>query len=187
MMRVEYQIVCVMFILATCVAATRLIYHDGITGNKRRLLFDCRILAGMIIVLTFWSGNIGYHLQSLYDNKMEAKDKIIENLQAEQKEHGKKIANIHDHETANNQSQATDDTAGNPVSITSGRIEVTTPNGHKVSWTDTRSTGRSLRGGTSKRGHSDGGIFSGARNFTARDWGIVRLPGEPGTTVEHNY
>ncbi len=76
------QILFLLILLTISVAGTRLIYHDGLIGNLKRLEKHCRMLALLIVVTVTYAGSIGYRLNSYYERCLMDKENTIRMVQA---------------------------------------------------------------------------------------------------------
>ncbi len=58
----KVQILCFLAFVAVSVGSTRLIYHDGVIGARKRLARHCKMLSVMIVILCAWAGTIGFKI-----------------------------------------------------------------------------------------------------------------------------
>lgn len=89
----QIQLLCFAALVIVCVAGTRLIYHDGIVGDIRRLKWHCQMQAALILILCGWAGSIGFRINESCVAIIEEQSEVIEQLQAMRGEPVKGIAN----------------------------------------------------------------------------------------------
>lgn len=58
----KIQVICFLAVAAVSVGSTRLIYHDGVIGARKRLARHCKMLSVMIVILCAWAGTIGFKI-----------------------------------------------------------------------------------------------------------------------------
>ena len=58
----KLQVICFLAVAAVSVGSTRLIYHDGVIGARKRLARHCKMLSVMIVILCAWAGTIGFKI-----------------------------------------------------------------------------------------------------------------------------
>ncbi len=78
----KIQLLCFAALVVVCVAGTRLIYHDGIVGDNRRLKLHCQMQAALILILCGWAGSIGFRINESCVAIIEQQSEVIEELQA---------------------------------------------------------------------------------------------------------
>ena len=78
----QIQLLCFAALVIVCVAGTRLIYHDGIVGDNRRLKLHCQMQAALILILCGWAGSIGFRIAESCVAIIEQQSEVIEELQA---------------------------------------------------------------------------------------------------------
>lgn len=73
----KLQVICFLAVAAISVGSTRLIYHDGVIGARKRLARHCKMLSVMIVILCAWAGTIGFKInQSCVAIIEDQKEKI---------------------------------------------------------------------------------------------------------------
>lgn len=73
----KLQVICFLAVAAVSVGSTRLIYHDGVIGARKRLARHCKMLSVMIVILCAWAGTIGFKInQSCVAIIEDQKEKI---------------------------------------------------------------------------------------------------------------
>lgn len=78
----KIQLLCFAALVVVCVAGTRLIYHDGIVGDVRRLKWHCQMQAALILILCGWAGSIGFRINESCVAIIEQQSETINKLQA---------------------------------------------------------------------------------------------------------
>ena len=78
----KIQLLCFAALVVVCVAGTRLIYHDGIVGDIRRMKWHCQMQAALILILCGWAGSIGFRINESCVAIIEQQSEVIEELQA---------------------------------------------------------------------------------------------------------
>jgi hypothetical protein len=78
----KIQLLCFAALVVVCVAGTRLIYHDGIVGDVRRLKWHCQMQAALILILCGWAGSIGFRISESCVAIIEQQSETINELQA---------------------------------------------------------------------------------------------------------
>lgn len=78
----KVQILCFLAFVAVSVGSTRLIYHDGVIGARKRLARHCKMLSAMIIILCAWAGSIGFKINQSCIAVIEKQQETIQQLTA---------------------------------------------------------------------------------------------------------
>ncbi len=68
------------FLVILSVASTRLIYHDGVVRQIKRMAVHCRMLAALIVVTVAYAGSIGFSVHEKYSEVLKQKDEQIRSL-----------------------------------------------------------------------------------------------------------
>ena len=78
----KLQVICFLAVAAVSVGSTRLIYHDGVIGARKRLARHCKMLSVMIVILCAWAGTIGFKINQSCIAVIEKQQETIQQLTA---------------------------------------------------------------------------------------------------------
>lgn len=158
------QLVAFVAAVLVCIAWTKLVYYDGLHQKLERLRRHCMIHAGMIASVSAWAMSMGFSLHHSTGIVIQDQQQTIQNLATGRLNH-----------TGENH-------AGMAQQITNAMayktIEVTTPNGTKVSFGgDGRAAIRSglFGSGSERRSSSGSGGCSSCESWMG-DSGIAGVP-----------
>jgi hypothetical protein len=78
----EIKLLFLAFLVMLCVSSTRLIYHDGVMRNLRRLGRHCKMLAVLIVSTVIYAGSLGVEIRQECFQMIEKQEERIRQIVA---------------------------------------------------------------------------------------------------------